>query len=433
MLACCVLTSRESAVAEYPDKPLKVVVPFSPGGGSDTFVRIVQKVIQEEDLFPQPFVVINVPGAGGTIGSRRVRNVEPDGYTILNLHDGILSAKLAKQVDYGPEVFTAIAATGKTSSVVCVQSDSPYTSLTQLLDAAAVAPNTIKFGANLGALSHFDALRMEQVHGTALFRYVPTGGGAKRFGDLLGGHIDVTVFNIAEFDQFKDGGVRAIAIFAKQRHPDFPDVPTAMESGINVVRDSMQYWWAPKGTPPDRIERLVTMLRAAMNTTALKNKLAELKMAPVFLTGRELQSFLVKQELAMSTVGTAAPVQLPNTPLLIICVVCLLVVTVLIQAINGGSTVSGAAAVDGQPEAISSDESIVWRRITTLGLLLAFCFVFSISLAPFWLLSIVFILLLGGSLLEFSRRNITALIVTSIIVGPGCYLVFTKILTIDLP
>lgn len=399
-------------------------------------MRIVQKVIQEEDLLPQPMVVINVPGAGGTIGSRRVRDVEPDGYTILNLHDGILSAKLAKQVDYGPEAFTAIAATGRTSSVVCVQADSPYTSLTELLNSAAAEPNTVKFGANLGALSHFDALRMEQAHGTAAFRYVPTGGGAKRFGDLLGGHIDVTVFSLAEFDQFKDGGVRAIAIFAKQRHGDFPQVPTAMENGINVVRDSMQYWWAPIGTPQDRIDRLVTMLRDAMNTTALKNKLTELKMDPMFLTGRELQSFLIKQELAMSTVGTATPVRLPNTPLLMICVVCLLGTTVLVQNLrrrSGGMPSIEVPVAGDTPNANSTDASNVWRPLATLGLLLLFCFGFSLSVAPFWLLSIVFIVLLGGSLLDFSRRNITALIVTAVIVGPGCYLVFTKLLTIDLP
>lgn len=417
----------QSGVAdeEYPQKPLKVVVPFSPGGGSDTFVRIVQKVIQEEGLLPQPLVVINVPGAGGTIGSRRVRDGQADGYTILNLHDGILSAKLANQVDYGPEAFQAIAATGRTSSMVCVRADSEFDGLTQLLESAATEPNTVKFGANLGALSHFDALRMEQAHGTATFRYVPTGGGAKRFGDLIGGHVDVTVFNIAEYDQFKDGGVKAIAVFAKQRHPDFPSVPTATESGINVVRDSMQYWWAPVGTPPERVTRLVKLFRDAMNTSALKQKLAELKMDPVFLSGRELQRFLVKQELAMGGVGTAKPIQLPNTPLFMIVIVGLLGMAALMQGLRRDPTVAAIPSVASQTN--------VGRSAATLGMLLVFGYLFSISLAPFWVLSSAFILLLGGCLLDFNRRNSAVLIATAVIVGPGCYLLFTKILTIDLP
>lgn len=419
------------ATEDYPSRPVKVIVPFSPGGGSDTFVRIVLGVIESEQLFSQPLVVINVPGAGGSIGSRRVRDVEPDGYTILNLHDGILSAKLAGQTEYGPEAFQAIAATGKTSSMVCVRSDARWESLQQMLAEAAEKPNTIKFGANLGALSHFDALRMEKEFPGAQYRYVPTGGGAKRFGDLLGDHIDVTVFNIAEFDQFRDGGLRALAVFANKRHPDFPDVPTAKECGVNVVRDSMQYWWAPLDTPPEAVERFSQLLRDAMKTEALQAKLRELKMEPTFMAGRELKSFLARQEIAMSSVGTAKPIKLPDTALLLITVTTLLGVLLIVQRLKDRSLAKAENAVV-LPQANDPPKQVK-RSFVTLGLLLVFCFLFSTKAVPFWLLSTAFIFVLGCVLLPLTKRNIATLLTSAIIVGPGCYFIFTKILTIDLP
>ena len=121
-----ILTGAESA---FPDKPIRVIVPFSAGGGSDTFVRLIQKAVEEEALLPQPLVVINVPGAGGTIGSRKLKVEEPDGYTIMCLHEAILTAKYAGNADYGPEAFEAIAGTGEIGILLAAAEDSPYENL----------------------------------------------------------------------------------------------------------------------------------------------------------------------------------------------------------------------------------------------------------------------------------------------------------------
>ena len=117
----------------YPEQPIKVIVPFGAGGGSDTFVRILQKAIKENDLLSQPLIIINVPGAGGTIGSRQAMESEPDGYTLLCLHEGIISAKYAGSADYGPEAFEPVAGTGEVGNVIAVAADSKYTDLDQLL------------------------------------------------------------------------------------------------------------------------------------------------------------------------------------------------------------------------------------------------------------------------------------------------------------
>lgn len=422
--------------AEFPERPIQIVVPFGPGGESDTFTRIVQGVIQQEGLLQQPLAVINVPGAGGTIGSRRVKNAEPDGYTILNLHDGILSARLTEQVEYGPEAFEPIAAIGRASSMVCVKDSSRFKNLNDLLDAARDKPETIRFGANLGALSHFGALQLEQTVPGAAFRYVPTGGGAKRFGDLLGEHIDVTVFNAGEFVHFKDGGIRALAILHTKRHAAFPDVPTAAEQGIDAVRNSMQYFWAPKKTPPDRIAFFVNLLRQVMKTEAMQTKLAEMKMDPVFITGPELRKTLKSRELVMKGVRIDSTIELPDTPLF----------AGLITAVLGGVLYLTRIATAGRsknkdhPAALTpvqpdDDSTIVDQRRTasTLGILCFFCLLFSTGRIPFWLLSILFMLSLGILLLQRTRKNLAILVAAACLVGPGCYLLFTKVLTIDLP
>ena len=97
----------------YPQKPIRIIVPFGAGGGSDTFTRILQKAISENELVEQPLVVINMPGAGGSIGSRKVKNARPDGYTVLQIHEGMLTNKHSGNANFGPESFEPIAGTGK--------------------------------------------------------------------------------------------------------------------------------------------------------------------------------------------------------------------------------------------------------------------------------------------------------------------------------
>ena len=110
------VSGKEQSGQQPGDQPVKLIVPFGPGGESDTFTRIMQGVIRDEGLMEQPLVIINRGGAGGTIGSRQLKDAKPDGTQLLVLHDGILSAKITGQVEYGPEAFEPIAATGRASS-----------------------------------------------------------------------------------------------------------------------------------------------------------------------------------------------------------------------------------------------------------------------------------------------------------------------------
>ena len=140
----------------------------------------------------------------------------------------------------------------------------------------------------------------------------------------MGQHIDVTPFSLAEYMGFKEGGVRAIAYLAPERHPDLPEVPTALESGFEVVMPHVHYWWAPKGTPDAIVNRLADVLEAAMQTDYLKGKLAESKTEPLFLRGEELEQHLAERDGEFRDVGLVAYQGLPDPVIPVLSLVVLL-------------------------------------------------------------------------------------------------------------
>ena len=308
----------------YPEQPIKVIVPFGAGGGSDTFVRILQKAIKENDLLSQPLIIINVPGAGGTIGSRQAMESEPDGYTLLCLHEGIISAKYAGSADYGPEAFEPVAGTGEVGNVIAVAADSKYTDLDQLLTDAAARPEEIVFSANIGAPSHFVGLMLENAKQGARFRYTQTGGGAKRFAALVGGHIDVSAFSLAEYMQFKSAGLRALAYCRETRHPSAPEIPTAVEQGFDVITSIMQFWWAPKNTPPEKIKVFADVLQKSMQTRQVQDALKAIQTDGVFLTGETLRQSLIEREQRFASVAQRELTETPNFPVLVLGIVVML-------------------------------------------------------------------------------------------------------------
>ena len=307
--------------AEYPRRPIKLIVPFAAGGGSDTFGRIVRDAIEKHDLLSERLVIINVPGAGGTIGSRRVKNARPDGYTILLLHEGILTARHSGQAAYGPEAFHAIAGTSNATQVIAVAGASPHRDLKSLMRAAR-GEHPVVFSANIGAPSHFAGLMLESEASDpspgASFRYTQNGGGAKRFAALQGGHVDVSAFSIAEYLQFRGSGMRALALLGPKRNPRLPELPTAREQGFDVISENMHFWWAPRGTASDRIEVLAEAIRAAMETTEVRRRLNEMSISAEVFVGESLDEQIQQREQRIASVATKSEMDLPDFPALVL-------------------------------------------------------------------------------------------------------------------
>ena len=300
-----------SLQGDYPSKPITVIVPFAAGGGSDVFVRIFQNAIRKNDLCPQPIVIKNIAGAGGTIGSRTARNAKPDGHTILCLHDGIYTAEHYGNADWGPDDFEPIAATGRSGVVVAVEEDSPYSTLHELMEDARDRPYQLVYGTNLGAPNHYSALFLQNGKSGAKFRFTQTGGGAKRLAQLKGGHIDLTGFSIAEYQQFKDAGIKALASLGEQRESSFPNLTTALEQDVQATHDLVQFWWAPKDTPPDRIAYLQNMLSQAMGTKEIKESFENLHMDRVIQVGQDLLETIADRSQKLEGITIEKPTALP--------------------------------------------------------------------------------------------------------------------------
>ena len=412
--------SREVSEGVFPRKPIKVVVPFGPGGDSDTFARIMQKTIRDHELLPEPLVILNVPGAGGTIGSRRVRDAVPDGYTILNLHEGILTSKYAGRVSYGPEAFRPIAGTAMSNLVICVRKDSPFENLRDVLEAAAEKPDAILFGMAQGTPTHFAGRRLEKAGGEVRFRMVASGGGAKRRNDLVGEHVDVTPFSLSEYMGFEESGVRAVAYLAAERHPELPEVPTARELGYEVVMPHVHYWWAPKSTPDAAVEKIADVLEAAMKTDYLRGKLAETKTEPLFLRGAALEKHLAEREGEFQDIALVSYEGLPDP------VMPMLVIVVVLGGVIAFRWFKGRVSSVNTP--------VVWHH-GALSCLVLTLYVISMQVAG---VSYIFATMAFIPALAFvggarSKRSIVTMAVLGMVLACACFFIFTKVLVIDLP
>ncbi len=422
LLGCSEAT--EGPDMAYPRKPIKVIVPFSAGGGSDSFVRILQRAIREEGLLPHPLVVINVPGAGGAIGSRRVRNASPDGYTILCLHEGILTSKYSGRTPYGPEAFRAIAATGQSSLVICVREGSPFQTLSDLMETVANRPDEIRFGMAPGTPTQFVGRKFESSTKDRIirFRNVASGGGAKRFNDLIGEHIDVTPFSLSEYSKFQASGIRALAFLGETRLSEMPTIPTAQEQGFDVVMQNIQYWWAPKSTPDAAIDRIARALEAALKTEFVEERFREMKIEPIFLRDDALQAHLVTREQFFQGAALVRYDHLPN----------LVPIVFFLISLFGGLSFWKSSTESSTPAPARNNE--IWFRLAApLGVMSVYVFVMQSFDLSYIIATAAFIPLLAIAIGARSKRDLIALTTMGICLGMACFVLFTKLLVIDLP
>ncbi|MCB1232904.1 MAG: tripartite tricarboxylate transporter substrate binding protein [Verrucomicrobiae bacterium] len=408
---------------DFPDRPIQVIVPFGAGGNSDTIARVIQRVAAEHELLPQPLVIQNVPGAGGTIGSRRALHAEPDGYTLLFLHEGIITARYSGAASWSWNDFTPIAATGRNGGVIAVAEDSRFQNLNDLLMAIAENPDTVTFATNIGAPAHFWAMRLENTKPGARFRYVQSGGGAARFHSLKGGHVEATAFSVSEFLSYRDGGLRALAVLAENRDPVLSEIPTAREQGIDVVSSNLQCWWAPKGTSPENIAVIANALEAAMHTTEFREFADSQQIEPLFLSGPELETELSNREAEIAQVAPRAIAGLPNVPLFL----AILTVTAGI-----GSFVVRPATQQG----MVADSTLLRRRSVALVILtIGYVAILALVPIPFLWPTFVFLLLAGALLRDqrHSKSAMAAFVGFSALIAFGLPRLFESVFGISLP
>ena len=287
----CAIPALAAAQGAWPDKPLKVVVPFGPGGSSDLMARLLQKTIEDEKLLTQPMAVVNVKGHF-SIGSAQVKNTTPDGSNFLILHLALLSGEV---VDPGKGIsyrdFEPVAMTGGFCLHHIVREDAPWKNLGELVTAAKAKPGTILFGVNIGALNHLGGGFLERATG-AKFRFVQVGGGSENYAALKGSQTQTTMLSSSEYSNYKAGGMRSLGYTGPTRLESEPTVPTTKELGLGYEFCINNYWFAPKGTPKVAIDSMATALEKAMASPALRKVQAERASTVEFLKGDAFKKHL---------------------------------------------------------------------------------------------------------------------------------------------
>lgn len=263
------------AQADYPSKPVKLIVPFPPGGTSDIMGRMIAEELGK--IMKQPFIIENIGGAGGVIGTERALKAPADGYTLIQT--GIGQNAVAHGLEPLPKYnsntdFAHVAQVHSGPNVLVVHPSTPFKTLKELVDYAKANPGKLDYGFTPAASGH---MAMEQFKQTAgLFMLgIPYRGGGPMMTDMLGGTIKLMFINQdVALQHVKAGKLRALAVSSVQRNPLYPDVPTVAESGFKGFEAlSWSGLSAPKGTPQPILDKLEVAMAQVMQSPAIRQRM----------------------------------------------------------------------------------------------------------------------------------------------------------------
>lgn len=292
------------AVADWPERPIQVLVPFEAGGTTDILARLFQQAIAENEILPEPIAILNTPGRHFTAGAIQHKQASPDGYHFMILQTALLLAEASGvTTDVSYRDFELVAATGRACLHPYVRDDSPYHTLQELMDAARDQPDTLLFGVNIGAINHAAGAYLEGSYPGAKFRFVQIGGGPATYTAIRGEQIQVAVMSSSEYANFRDGGIRALGYTGPERHPDLPDIPTVREQGFDFDFCLESYWFAPKGTPQEAVEGFADALEAAMATDQMQEAFVRQYTDPLFVRGDALVEHMARTYEGLEPVG----------------------------------------------------------------------------------------------------------------------------------
>ena len=272
LLAACTATLAQ----DYPNKPIRFIVPFPPGGGTDSLTRMVANKLT--DTLKWTFVVENKPGAGGNVALDTTAKAVPDGYTLVmaQTDNVVLNPLLYSKLTYDPVkdlVPVGLVASGP--AVLVVRADSPHKTLADVVAAAKAEPGKLTFASpGLGTVSHLISELWQKSSGMKL-THVPYRGLSQALPDVLSGQVDMYMGSIPTLQgHIKGGKVRALAVTTAKRSPVLPQVPTYTESGIPGV-ELASVWgvMAPAGTPEAVIQRINTELNKALQQPDMREKI----------------------------------------------------------------------------------------------------------------------------------------------------------------
>lgn len=304
MIGICLCIAAPAMAEEFPSAPVTVIVPHGAGGGTDLLARFVAGFASRE--LGQSIAVVNIAGGGTAIGAQEAARSEPDGYTLLATHIALLTSSAMGANTMGPQSLRPVAQVAFEPQLIAVRTDSNLNSLADFYAAAAQAGSNPKLGISAGAANHFAFLQMLAEVEDAQVNFVPIGGGGASIKGLLGNSIDVGMFTVSEvIEQVRGGALKAITIFSPERHPDLPDVATAVEQGYPLDIGLHYVWYAPKATPDERVEKLADALEKTVADEAFKEEMLQRSIMPSFVRGAALEAALDERWTAIQKIAKA--------------------------------------------------------------------------------------------------------------------------------
>src|SRR5262245_18657689 len=302
IVACAwpALFAPPPSAQDYPTQPIRIIVPFGPGGGSDIVTRIIAESMQKN--LGQPFVVENKPGAGGTIGNELVARSAPDGYTIGIMTAGqIIAAAMTKQMRYDTlTAFDPIAQVGTAGLIIVTRADYPASTAKDLVEAAKANPGKVVFASpGFGATQHLAAELFKLTAGVNML-HVPFRTSPEAITALLGRQVDVLFDTVsAVLGSVQSGQLKGLAVTGKERFPAVPDVPAAIESGVLPGYDVTTWYgvFGPRGIPPAVVAKLNREITEIIAEPAVRERLTT---AGVVVKGSSAEAFgkFMAEELA---------------------------------------------------------------------------------------------------------------------------------------
>jgi tripartite-type tricarboxylate transporter receptor subunit TctC len=296
------LLSTAALAQTYPVKPIRMIVPYSPGGGADTSARIVARRLGE--TLGQPVVVENRTGGGGAIGAEFVAKSAPDGYTLLFDASGIVINTAARKLPFDLQrELTPVSLVVTAPMVLVTPPDAPYKTVTEFVQYAKASANPVAIASSgAGSAQHFAAELLSATAGFPML-HVPYKGGAPAMTDVMGGQVGAYFANVASASgHLKAGKLRALGVTSAQRVATLPDVPTIAQSGVSGY--NVAEWnavFVPSKTPDAIVQRLATEIASAVRQPDVRQSLEQLGLEPVGNTPEQFAGF-VRDEIAKWTV-----------------------------------------------------------------------------------------------------------------------------------
>ena len=298
--AACALVSAQ----DYPGKPIRMVIPYTPGGSIDTVGRLVADQLQRQ--LGQAIVIENVPGASGLLGTLQVRKAKADGYTLIfNASSHAYLPLVMSKKTYDPERdFTPVGQIGYVPLIVAVTNELPVRTVAELVQLAKAHPGKYTWATSgLGTTSHLSEEMFNRALGLQM-EIVAYKGAVPQLTDVVGGHVSAAISPMPGVMPFVQAGrLRPLAVTSKTRVPSLPDVPTLAEGTIPGFELLSWYGiWGPAGLPADITHKLNTEISKAVEAPSLKSKFAELSFVSTKSTPSQFKALIADD---MAKIGKA--------------------------------------------------------------------------------------------------------------------------------